>query len=551
MIEKDSIEELKTRLDVVDVVGGYIELKKAGANFKANCPFHGESTPSFVVSPVKQIYHCFGCGVGGDSIKFVMEYEKLSYPEALEKLASAQNFQLLYTNDGYKKDEKKILEKLTDFFIQHLESKPEALEYLRSRGIYESSIEKFQIGYAPDSSSAMNFFSRNYFSKAELIDHGVVAVGDDGHVYSRFIERITFPIYSASGKVVGYGGRTITNHPAKYINSPQSKVFNKSTLLYGYHKAKQEIYKRKQIIVTEGYLDVIMLHQAGFEHAVATLGTALTAEHMPMLRKGEPAVILSYDGDKPGIAAALKASRMLSAGKFQGGVVIFDEGLDPADMVKKGEINVLNALFSKPISFIEFVIEQILAQFDLKNPHAKEKALEECKGYLNTLSDIVKAEYMPYVATILGVDKRLMGQVRVSSSQTIFHQGNRRMEDFGELSLIKTLLSHPSMIDEVLDSIDVSMFKVHGMEFSQLLKGEYEAPQLMGLSIRENIKEYNTNELKAQLSFFLVNYYEIKLQQIIRSNMDFDKKNYMVRKVRDNIQKLKQGELVKYEIYNI
>ena len=435
--------------------------------------------------------------------------------------------------------------------MTHLESKPDALSYLKERGIYKSTLEKFQIGYAPDSSSVMNFFSRNYFSKAELLDHGVVAVGDDGHMYSRFIERITFPIYSPSGKVVGYGGRTITNHPAKYINSPQSNVFNKSMLLYGYHKAKQEIYKRKEIIVTEGYLDVVMLHQAGFEHAVATLGTALTAEHMPLLRKGEPAVILSYDGDKPGIAAALKASRMLSAGKFKGGVVIFKEGMDPADMVKKGDINALNALFTKPIAFIEFVIEQILLQYDLQNPHDKEKALEESKEYLQTLSEITKAQYVPYVASILGIDTRLVGMNRSLSQENIPHQGNRRMEDIGELSLIKTLISHPDLIDSVIDSIDVSMFKVHGMEFEQLLRAEYESPYLVGLSIRENIKEYSNDELKAQLAFFLVNYYQIKLQQIIRSNMPFDKKNYMVRKVRDNIDRLKRGELVAYEKYDI
>jgi DNA primase len=545
MIDNNSIEELKSRLDVVDVVGGYIELKKAGANYKANCPFHGEKTPSFVVSPSKQIFHCFGCGVGGDSIKFVMEYEKLSYPEAIEKLANQYNFSLTYTQNDRKKDEKNILEKLNNFFVENLDRKQDALEYLTKRGIYESTIEKFQIGYAPRSSEVMNFFSRNFFAKNELIDLGAVAVGEDGHIYSRFIERITFPIYSSAGKVVGFGGRTITNHPAKYINSPQSKVFNKSRLLYGYHKAKQDIFSRKKVVVTEGYLDVIMLHQAGFNNAVATLGTALTAEHMPLLRKGEPEVILSYDGDKAGIEAALKASKMLSAGKFRGGVVLFGEGKDPADMVAEGKLEELKKLFGDPRPFVEFVLETIISRYDLSDPFKKEKALVEVKEYLNTLSDIVKGEYAGYAASMMNIDERIMKLQQQNVAPGV-HRA--RLEDVAELSLIKTLLSNERLIDEVLESIDASMFKIHQQEFHELLRGAYDSPILVGLSIREDIKEYSSEELKAQLAIFLVNFYNMKLKQVPRMNISFEKKNFLMRKYRDSIMRLKKGELVAYEI---
>ncbi|MDD2640202.1 MAG: DNA primase, partial [Arcobacteraceae bacterium] len=274
MISKDSIENLKNHLDVVDVISQFIEIKKSGANFKACCPFHGEKTPSFVISPTKQIYHCFGCGVGGDAIKFVMEYEKLAYPEALEKLASMYNISLTYENNTQQKLDTKVLQEINQYYQKLFISNATAKEYIKSRGISEFSIEKFEIGYAPNSLQTINYIKDNFLNLGDAKELGVIDSGENG-LYARFIERITFPIYALNGSIVGFGGRTITGHNAKYVNSPQTKLFNKSRLLYGYHLAKEHIYKRKEIIITEGYLDVIMLHQAGFEHSVATLGTAL------------------------------------------------------------------------------------------------------------------------------------------------------------------------------------------------------------------------------------------------------------------------------------
>ena len=309
MIDNASIESLKNTIDIVDVIGNYVELKKAGANYKANCPFHGEKTPSFVVSPSKQIYHCFGCGVGGDSIKFMMEMEKLSYPEAVEKLASMYNFSLNYTKGSSDySDAKRILEVMQHWYLKNLDQNLSAKKYLVDRSISTASVEKFGIGYVPGGVEVMQFLQRTHLPVPQAVEAGIIAQGERGEYYARLVERITFPIYSTAGAIVGFGGRTITNHPAKYINSPQTKLFNKSRLLYGYHLAKESIYKKKQIIICEGYLDVIMFHQAGFSTAVATLGTALTAEHLPLLRKGDPKVILAYDGDKAGVAAALKAS---------------------------------------------------------------------------------------------------------------------------------------------------------------------------------------------------------------------------------------------------
>lgn len=408
MITKESIDNLKNHLEIVDVISQSLELKKSGANFKACCPFHGEDTPSFVVSPAKQIYHCFGCGAGGDAIKFIMEYEKLSYPEAIEKLASMYNVTLNYEeNENKPKIDLKILETVNKYYQKLFINNLEAKEYIKSRGISEFSIEKFEIGYAPKSFETINFLKDNFLNLAEAKELGVIDTGENG-LYSRFIERITFPIYGLNNKIVGFGGRTISGHNAKYVNSPQTKLFNKSKLLYGYNIAKENIYKKNRIIVTEGYLDVIMLHQAGFNTAVATLGTALTKEHLPILRRGEPKVIVAYDGDKAGLNAAFKASVMLSQSEFEGGVVIFDAGLDPADMVKDGKIEKLNKIFAEPIAFIRFAIDYIILKYDINDPMQKQKALQEANEYLKSLSLIYQDEYKRYIAQKLNIRENLV-----------------------------------------------------------------------------------------------------------------------------------------------
>ncbi|MFZ2889264.1 DNA primase, partial [Sulfuricurvum sp.] len=245
MITQDSIEALKARLDIVDVVGSYIELKRAGSSFKAPCPFHDEKSPSFTVNPTRQQYHCFGCGAHGDGIKFVMEYEKLNYPEAIEKLAASNNFSLHYTDDTKQKKRSNLLETLNDWYQKLLEEKRDAMEYLHERGIYASSIERFGIGYAPTSPETLRFLEQRKLSSAEALEQGAIGRGDDGRLFARFIERITFPIHSTSGAIVGFGGRTITGHQAKYVNSSQSAIFNKSRLLYAYHLAREAIYRRR------------------------------------------------------------------------------------------------------------------------------------------------------------------------------------------------------------------------------------------------------------------------------------------------------------------
>ena len=547
MIDKSSIENLKQRLDIVDVVGHYLELKKNGANFKCVCPFHNDTSPSLVISPAKQIYHCFACGAGGDSIKFVMEYEKLSYPETIEKLASMVNFALSYTSsDGQKREDSKLMDSLNLFYIKNLDNNQSAKSYIHQRGISEASVEKFEIGYAPSSQESLQFLGSRAYPMSEAIEYGVAGIGEGGNAYARFIERVTFPIYSASGRIVGFGGRTLTNHPAKYVNSPQTKHFNKSQLLYGYHLAKESIFKQKSIIVTEGYLDVVMLHQAGFTHAVATLGTALTSEHIPLISRGDPEVILAYDGDSAGINAALKASMLLSTHGIKGGVVLFGEGMDPADMVQKGLIEPLNRLFHAPQAFIEFALERIVKKYNLKDPLIKQQALTEAMAYLKTLPNAVQESYIGVLSGALGISQNLV-KVQTHKPQRL-DKKNAAFEDMLELTIIKTILNEPSLIDTVLDTVDASMFKTHGEEFSLLLDNKLEHPKLRRILLWEDIKIYDEKELISSMINFLYGYYNEKFQEVKSAKLlTYEKKQFLIRKIQEKMMKLKQGELVAYE----
>ncbi len=550
MIDNGSIDQLKSTIDIVDVIGNYVELKKAGASFKANCPFHGEKTPSFVVSPTKQFYHCFGCGVGGDAIKFVMEIEKLTYPESIEKLASMYNFSLQYTRGSSDySDAKRILEIVQKWYQSNLSHHQESQKYLYDRGISQASVEAFGVGYVPDAGAVMGFLNSQSLPMPKVEEAGVIARGERGDYYARLHQRITFPIYAPGGAIVGFGGRTTSNHPAKYINSPQTKLFNKSRLLYGYHRAKEDIYKKKELIVCEGYLDVIMFHQAGFTTAVATLGTALTAEHLPLLHKGEPRVVLAYDGDKAGVAAALKAARLLSAHSFDGGVVLFPDGQDPADMIAAGAAERVDSLLRGAKPLIPFVLEQIAGMYDLANPTQKEAAFGEMRTYLGSLTPLMQETFIPLAATQLGVSPGLFGKNRDNSTvRQRFEQSAQPQEDPEWQSILRTLIDQPRLVDEVMDVIGIDMVRGYREAMEAILRGEMEHPAVLHLSMNDRIPTLDEEELRSALLKQLEHYYRQRFQQVMRDpNIPYDKKSFIRNKIqKDIIPKLKRGELIPY-----
>ncbi len=482
MIDPKSIERLKAQTDIVDVVGHYLPLKKSGANFVCVCPFHDDKNPSMSVSPSRGIFHCFSCKAGGDAIKFVMDYEKLSYPEAVEKIAGLQNFTLNYVRGGEAaKENKHILENANAFYRSLLYKTPAAVEYLYSRGITDELIDKFELGFAPESAQTIRLLQNEQIEPKEALEVGIVKQNENG-IYASFINRITFPIYTHAGRLVGFGGRTISGNPAKYVNSPQSAVFDKSTLFYGYHLAKREIFTKNQIIITEGYMDVIMLHKAGFNNVVAVLGTALTTKHLPLLKRGEISVILCFDGDDAGINAATKSALLLAQNEIDGSVVIIEGGADPADMVVAGKIEYLRQIFESGTEIGEFYIRHLASGFDLSRPVQKQKALEAIQAFTASLKPIVANSYAPLVAKILNIAEGSFWLTRGANTQAAqermqayemqnLGKNQRGQKDQLELQILKTMVENESLKSIVLENLKPEYFVRHRDIFEAVAQG--------------------------------------------------------------------------------
>ena len=521
MISKNSIENLKNVVDIADVVGSYIPLKKSGANFVCVCPFHNDKHPSMSISPSKGIYHCFSCKAGGDAIKFVMEYEKLGYVEAIEKLASIYNVALEYTSSKNElKTDKKILENLNLHYKTLLYKNPEALNYLKSRSITDAIIEKWELGWAAGSQNTLNLLQNENIEPKEALEVGAIKQNESGY-YASFINRITFPIYNHLGRLVGFGGRTISDNPAKYINSPQSQIFDKSKIFYGYDKAKSEIYRSHSIVICEGYMDCIMLHAAGINNAVAVLGTALTQKHIPLIQRGDIKVTLSFDSDDAGINAAFKSARLLMEHQIDGKVVLISGGKDPAELVASGKDMELRDMLSGGVELGEFYITQLVKNLNPKTPIETAKSLKAIQEFSFGLNPIVADAYVPLVSTLLRIDP---GSFRLSkttkrrdNSNLAKTQTNTQIQnlpviekkDIAELSILKNMLKNPEYCQIVEQYYGVEIFKdkatYRAVVGSQSQNNEY----IRELELSQNLEEYKSvNELHNAIRPLAVGYYE-------------------------------------------
>ena len=311
---KDNVSKIKDRLDVVDVISGYLKLQKAGMNFKARCPFHNEKTPSFVVSPERQVWHCFGCSKGGDIFSFIQDIEGVEFPEALRVLAAKAGIELDSFNPAIKDDKARlyeVCETATKFFEKQFHSNigKLALEYLKNRGVVDSTIQEFRLGFAPNDWNALGTFLKNCgYSENEIVEAGLAIKRNDGSgVYDRFRSRITFPIFDLNGQVVGFTGRIFAESSealakeegqAKYINTPQTRIYDKGRILYGLNKAKMDIKQTDRCVLVEGNMDALMSYQAGVKNVVASSGTALTLNHLTLLHRYTTNLDFCFDTDK-------------------------------------------------------------------------------------------------------------------------------------------------------------------------------------------------------------------------------------------------------------
>jgi len=552
MIDPKSIERLKAQTDIVDVVGHYLPLKKSGANFVCVCPFHDDKNPSMSVSPSRGIFHCFSCKAGGDAIKFVMDYEKLSYPEAVEKIAGLQNFTLNYVRGGEPaKENKHILENANAFYRSLLYKTPAAVEYLYSRGITDELIDKFELGFAPESAQTIRLLQNEQIEPKEALEVGIVKQNENG-IYASFINRITFPIYTHAGRLVGFGGRTISGNPAKYVNSPQSAVFDKSTLFYGYHLAKREIFSKNQIIITEGYMDVIMLHKAGFNNVVAVLGTALTTKHLPLLKRGEISVILCFDGDDAGINAATKSALLLAQNEIDGSVVIIEGGADPADMVVAGKIEYLRQIFESGTEIGEFYIRHLASGFDLSRPVQKQKALEAIQAFTTSLKPIVANSYVPLVAKILNIAEGSFWLTRGANTQAAqermqayemqnLGKNQRGRKDILEIRFLKTMIENPNFKKIVLENLKTEYFVRHRDIYEAVAQGANADDPAVRELMFENYDAFkDEDEILKNIVILKVRFYENLHKEYSAKQIPLEEKKQILSKIKKIIEELKK-----------
>ncbi len=395
------LDELAVRNPIEDVVGQYVNLKRSGANMFGLCPFHGEKTASFSVAPDKGIYYCFGCHKGGSAINFMMEIEGLSYPDAVRALAKRAGMEVPEDEQyqsRYRQQERlwALHKEAARFFHAKLYA-PEgaaALKYAMDRGMPKSTLTTFGIGYAPDSwTSLVDTLRKKGYTDQELRDSGLVTVSrKNGNLFDRFRDRLMFPIIDVRGNVIGFGGRIMKkdDNAAKYLNSPETLIFNKRKNLFGLNLAKKT--KLNYLILVEGYMDAIALHQHGFDCAVASLGTSLTEEHAVLLSRYTEQVVLIYDGDEAGQRAAQRAIPMLEKAGLQVKVLQMKDAKDPDEYLKKFGADKFKNLLNESSSRVEYQLNAIRRKYDLRIDEQRVKFITEAAEFISTLSNAVQRE---------------------------------------------------------------------------------------------------------------------------------------------------------------
>ncbi|ERM93218.1 DNA primase [Caldanaerobacter subterraneus subsp. yonseiensis KB-1] len=396
---RESIEKVIEANDIVDVISDYVELKRAGKEFRGLCPFHREKTPSFMVSPTKQVYHCFGCNASGNVVTFIMDIENLSFKEAIEFLAERAGIPLEEVDLSEEEAKrKKIIEEIYRvnkiaalFFHRKLFSEEgvKALEYLKSRGLSSTTIKKFGIGYAPSNDDLLNFlkekgYKENFLSKAGLV------VYKSGKYYDRFKDRVMFPIIDVRGNVVGFGGRALDDSLPKYLNTPETEIFKKGKTLFAINFAKKT--QDDKFIIVEGYMDAISLHQAGIDCAVASLGTALTEDQARLIKRYKKNVVIAYDADEAGVNATLRGLDILEKLNINIKVLSIPEGKDPDEFIKKEGSEAFRRLVENAESLIEFKSKIFKKDLDFEKVEDRIVYVKKIASEIAKISDEVKRE---------------------------------------------------------------------------------------------------------------------------------------------------------------
>lgn len=522
---EEQIEEVRQRSDIVDIIGSYVKLKRSGSSYMGLCPFHNEKSPSFSVSPARQMYKCFGCGVAGNVITFVMEYENYSFPEAVRYLAGRTGVEL--TQEELTEEQKRqaglrttLLEintKAARYYYAKLKSPQGKIgyDYLRDRGLSDETILHFGLGYAgQDGAELYRYLRQQGYGDDILKETGLFKMEERG-VYDKFWNRVMFPIMDISNHVIGFGGRVMGDAKPKYLNSPETKLFDKSRNLFGLNYARQG--KRQHLILCEGYMDVIAMHQAGFTSAVASLGTAFTEQQAGLMKRYAGEVLLTYDSDAAGRKAAMRAIPMLRNAGLNGKIVHLEPYKDPDEFIKAlGPEEFEKRLDQAQNSFF-FEVEEIKKQYDMADPEQKTKYYHEIAQKLLVFTDKVQRDnYLEAVAAkydirredlrelVIRYSSRMPEGYQQSSGQETALKKSQKKEDRGigysYRLLLSWLIEDPKLFGPVSERIKPEDFIEENFHTAAvLLYQQLEEGELIPAKIINHFQDVESQKMAAQM----------------------------------------------------
>ena len=483
---KEIIEEIKARCDIASVIGDYIKIQPSGQNYKALCPFHVEKTPSFHISTAKQVYKCFGCGEGGDVINFVMKMENLDFMDAVRLLANRCGIDINFNIDEETKQKIELSKKYQDihteaarfYFSNLVKSKNRGYDYLRNRGLDDKTIKRFGLGYSQDSwNSLMDYLiEEKGYSQEELLECGLIGKSTKtDKYYDKFRNRVMFPIFDYRGNVIGFGGRVLDDSLPKYLNSPDTLIFNKRHNLYGLNFARKNLSSRTVILV-EGYMDLISLYQYGIKIAVATLGTALTSQQARLIKRYADNVIISYDSDGPGTKASLRAIDILVEAGLSVKVLDLKDAKDPDEYVRKYGTDEYRNAMKDAVPRIKFKIDNLKSTFDLSKDQDNIKFAQEAVNIIKQLKSPVEIDYyIKYLSEIVQLDEDAVKREIYGKSYSSKNLSNGKFnnkfnkkeekpiekmdaiqhgEELTEIKLMKIMMNIPAAREKVLLKID-------------------------------------------------------------------------------------------------
>ena len=435
MFSEDIISRVRDSVDIVDLISGYVSLKKTGKNHLGLCPFHSEKTPSFNVNPDKQIFHCFGCGVGGDAFKFLELQEGLNFPEAVKQLAGKAGISLPADSRSRREDKKDederkalhvIVAEASDYFRKELEGSAgsAARAYLQKRGVSDHIVQEFSLGFArPEWDGLLRYLRHKGHSHGLMEKAGLIVKRSEGEgYYDRFRGRIIFPIRDISGQVIAFGGRVMDASLPKYLNSPETPLYSKSNVLYCLDRAKEPARKQKYFVIVEGYLDALACHQYGAQNAVATLGTALTEGHLRLMRRFAQNIVLIFDPDPAGVKAAMRGVDLFVSSGMKVNVVSLPDGDDPDTFLKKQGYDAFAACLKQSAKFMDFVLGQVIQGGQAASIDEKVEKAGEMLGFIAKLpSAIERDHYLKKTAEALDLDEAVLRQEMPKQAKGLPH----------------------------------------------------------------------------------------------------------------------------------